>query len=119
MGVYHLTVSDAFNCVVYDSVEVNSENQLNCLEIPTLFSPNGDGTNDKFEISRIDLFPEAKVEIFNRWGNCIFKSNNYANSANWWDGTWNGKDMPKGAYIFILTLSSDKEPIQGIVSIVR
>ena len=119
MGVYHLTVSDAFNCVVYDSVEVNSENQLNCLEIPTLFSPNGDGTNDKFEISRIDLFPEAKVEIFNRWGNCIFKSDNYANSANWWDGTWNGKDMPMGAYIFILTLSSDKEPIQGIVSIVR
>ncbi|PIX36499.1 MAG: hypothetical protein COZ59_00775, partial [Bacteroidetes bacterium CG_4_8_14_3_um_filter_31_14] len=59
------------------------------------------------------------VEIFNRWGDCIFKSNNYANSANWWDGTWNGKDMPMGAYIFILTLSSNKEPIQGIVSIVR
>jgi gliding motility-associated-like protein len=119
VGVYYLTLTDGTGCATIDSVVVESLDQFNCLEIPTVFSPNGDGSNDVFEIKHINLYPEAKVEIYNRWGNLLYKSDNYANPSNWWDGTYNGKDVSMGAYVFILTLSSDMDPIQGVVSIVR
>ena len=118
-GIYYLTITDGTSCITIDSVIVGSLDQFNCLEIPTLFSPNGDGKNDKFEIKHIDIYPDAKVEIYNRWGNLIFKSDNYANPSNWWDGTWKGKEISMGSYVFILTLSPNMDPIQGIVSIVR
>jgi gliding motility-associated-like protein len=119
VGVYYLTITDGTGCYTIDSVVVGSLDQFNCLEIPTLFSPNGDGKNDKFEVKHIDLYPEAKVEIYNRWGNLLYKSDNYANPANWWDGTFNGKDVSMGSYVFILSLVPGEEPIQGVVSIVR
>ncbi|MBI5541954.1 MAG: gliding motility-associated C-terminal domain-containing protein [Bacteroidia bacterium] len=119
VGVYYLTLTDGTGCATIDSVVVGSLDQFNCLEIPTLFSPNADGKNDKFEIKHINLYPLAKVEIYNRWGNLLYKSDNYANPSNWWDGTWKGKELPMGSYVFILTLSPDMDPIQGVVSIVK
>ena len=64
-------------------------------------------------------YPEAKVEIYNRWGNLLYKPDNYANPSNWWDGTYKGKEVAMGLYVFILTLSPDMDPIQRGVSIVR
>ena len=119
VGVYYLTITDGTGCATIDSVQVNSLDQFNCLEIPTLFSPNEDGKNDKFEIKHIDLYPGAKVEIYNRWGNLLYKSDNYANPSNWWDGTFKGKEVAMGSYVFIITLSPSIEPIQGVVSIAR
>ena len=89
------------------------------IEIPSVFTPNGDGKNDLFEIKHIDLYPEASIEIYNRWGDLIYKSDNYANPANWWDAKYNGKESPMGSYVYILKLSEDKDVIKGIISIVK
>ena len=63
-----------------------------------VFSPNGDGFNDKFEIvcERISTFD---IIIYNRWGNEMFISNNINIS---WDGTKGGNEAPEGTYYFII-----------------
>ncbi len=118
IGQYTATVTDGNGCDMIRTINISSSNSENCLEIPSVFSPNNDGKNDKFEIKHIDYFPGAKMEIYNRWDNLLFKSDNYDNPSNWWDGKWKGKDMPMGSYLFILTLPG-RDPIQGIISIIR
>jgi gliding motility-associated-like protein len=63
--------------------------------IPNIFTPNGDGKNDVFEIARIENFPGSELIIFNRWGNEVYKSANYLN-------TWDGSDLADGTYFYIL-----------------
>ena len=52
-------------------------------EIPNVFSPNGDSMNDFFRIPGIEGFPNSKLEIYNRWGNVIYQSNDYG--GGWTD----------------------------------
>ncbi|MBI5219554.1 MAG: gliding motility-associated C-terminal domain-containing protein [Bacteroidia bacterium] len=118
-GNYSITVTDSTGCQKVSSVEIKDAVDVSCIEIPSAFTPNGDGKNDKWEIRHIDLYPEAQVEIYNRWGLLLFKSDNYSNPDNWWDGKYNGKDVATGSYIYIIKLRSDSEPIQGIVTVIR
>ena len=93
------------------------------IEIPTAITPNGDGINDDFEITHIDGFPEISIEIFNRWGDKIFlfegSGTEYSVSSNRWNGKNGGKELPMGSYVFIVKLGKDKDPVKGVVSIIR
>jgi gliding motility-associated-like protein len=83
------------------------------------FSPNSDGYNDTWEISYLNQYESAKIEIFNRWGASLWSSS-YPNIENW-DGKYNGSDLPVGTYYYIITFNSslNKEPLTGPVTIVR
>ena len=75
--------------------------------IPDGFSPNGDNVNDAFEIKNLaERYPKFKLEIYNRYGNVLYKGN--INTPNW-DGTTSeggiklGSDtVPVGVYFYIL-----------------
>ena len=88
-----------------DEVEATLVNNTSTAElvpfeffIPDAFTPNRDGFNDLFEI-RHPVNTKIEIEIFNRWGNSVYKSSDYQND---WDGkgTGNflGKDLPDGTY---------------------
>jgi len=64
---------------------------------PTLFTPNGDGINDTFEIRGLNKFAVNELEIVNRWGNQVYKATNYQN-------TWTGEGLNEGTYYYILRL---------------
>jgi gliding motility-associated-like protein len=72
------------------------------LFIPDAFSPNNDGFNDKFVIIHSHLL-KIKIEVFNRWGNRVYSSNDYQND---WDGkgvdTFLGQVLPNGTYYYIV-----------------
>ena len=61
------------------------------LEIPTGFSPNGDGVNDLFVIRGVEPL-NASLQVFNRWGNKVYASNNYQNQWKRAAGRWFGLD---------------------------
>lgn len=91
--------------------------------IPEAFSPNGDGINDKFEIKGLAKYNTVQIEIFNRWGNIVYQSNNYGNKAGqsgFWDGTaTNGVrigsgPVPSGTYYYILTLNGKEKISKSI-----
>ena len=50
--------------------------------IPEGFSPNGDGINDLFVIRGIEIYPQNSIEIYNRWGNIVYKASPFQN--NWY-----------------------------------
>jgi len=88
------------------------------LVIPDGFSPNGDGTNDTFNVDNLAiLYPNFEMEIYNRNGNVVYKGN--ANSPRF-DGTSNqGRivskgDLPVGVYFYIFNFNDgENKPEQG------
>ena len=71
------------------------------LFVPNVFTPNGDGKNDYFEIMGVDnpCINVNKLMIFNRWGLKVFEADE--NQLRW-DGTANGKKLTEGVYFYIL-----------------
>jgi len=68
------------------------------------FSPNGDGINDKFQVTGIDKY-ENEVTIFNRWGNVVYNKKQYTND---WEGEFNGVALPTGVYFYLINYDGDK-----------
>ena len=82
-------------------------------------SPNGDNVNDTWEILGIQKFPRAEVNIYDRWGQNVFRSIGYASP---WDGTNRGKKLPTGSYYYVIELNSPVvyiEPYTGFISIMH
>ncbi|MGW8314874.1 MAG: T9SS type B sorting domain-containing protein, partial [Bacteroidales bacterium] len=115
-GEYVATVTDANNCVVVDTAFV-SYTHTSCLVIPNAFSPNGDGFNDQWVIDGLELYPEAEIRIFDRWGASIYYTGNAADEP--WDGTYNGRELPIDSYHYIINLNNGEDPELGNVTIVR
>lgn len=81
------------------------------IEIPNIFTPNGDNFNELFFIKGLESFPNTRVEIYNRWGNLIYETDNYKND-------WRATDAPDGVYYYIVIPTSDKV-YNGTVTIMR
>lgn len=87
--------------------------------IPNAISPNGDGKNDVWKLKFVQLlYPEAEVEIYNRWGQLLFRSVGYTTP---WDGTFNGERVPDGTYYYILDLNdpAEPEPYKGTILVLK
>ncbi len=77
--------------------------------IPNVFTPNGDGVNDVFQINGSG-FNTFKCQIYNRWGNLIFESNA---PQIFWDGkTLAGTKAPAGVYFVIIEIDTLTDPIK-------
>jgi len=89
------------------------------------FSPNGDGRNDVWVIDGIGQFPNNTVQIFNRWGNLVYKVRGYDNTARVWRGQSNegiilgDKEVPDGSYFYVVDLGDGSEAASGYVVIHR
>lgn len=110
---YEVTVYNEAGCELTTQITVQV---LDNLQIPTGFTPNGDGYNDVWNIEGITDYPDVSVEIYNRWGTLLFSSNGYGTP---WDGQFNGSPLPDGAYFFVIKSSILTKPLTGSVLIIR
>jgi gliding motility-associated-like protein len=91
-------------------------------EVYNAISPNGDGMNDRFVFTLLELrpdeFPDNEIIIFNRWGDIIYEAKPYNND---WDGASNsGTLIPEGTYYYILRLNvGEGDIIRGDVTVIR
>lgn len=87
--------------------------------VPAGFSPNGDGMNDKFIIQNA-LGKQVSLEVFNRWGNSIYKSVDYKNDwgGEVTEGFFVGRDIPDGTYYYIIVIEN-KDKYAGFITINR
>ena len=116
VGDYTLTVEDANGCQATRLISLPYEREQ-CVEIPTAFSPNGDGVNDVWEIRRMsEIYPNCLIEVYDRWAQLIFRSKGYSEP---WDGTYNGNPLPVNSYHFIIDFGDGSRPQTGQVTIVR
>ncbi len=84
------------------------------IEIPNVFTPNGDGVNDKFVINGLENCEKKMLLVKDRSGKIIFQSQNYDNS-------WDGGNLPNGTYYyqFSYSINNINELRQGAVLIRR
>jgi gliding motility-associated-like protein len=83
---------------------------------PNAFSPNGDGINDTWKIQYLDRYPDATVDVFDRYGQLVYQAINYTIP---WDGTNKGKPLPIGTYYYIINPKNGKPTISGSVTILK
>lgn len=102
---YYLTVTDADGCSVKDSLLVEVINEQNVF-IPTAFSPNGDGINDQFFIHSKRPVEIVSLQIFDRWGNLLFKNENASTNdpIYGWDGRSRGRLLNDGVFFYLARL---------------
>lgn len=112
---YVVTVTDPNGCQNSDTMVVYVYPDIT---FPNGFSPNGDGKNDTWVIDMIVLFPDAQVEIYNRWGELLFLSVGYHTP---WDGTYNSKPVAVGTYYYIINLNNPLYPdaFTGPLTVIR
>lgn len=118
---YTLTATNAEGCQATDEVtvtviEVSSEERIN---IPNVFTPNMDGTNDAWDLQGIENFPDCQVNIFDRWGMVVFSSQGYQNP---WEGVYQGKLLPADVYFYVIDLGVHSEEVSshsGTVTLIR
>jgi gliding motility-associated-like protein len=112
---YSLQVADSLNCTADYNVLLHNERE-NCLIIPEIITPNGDGFNDTWIIEGSWFYQDIIVEVFDRWGKRVFHSDGYPEP---WDGTMNDKDLPMDSYHFVIRSNNLSKPVIGNITIVR
>jgi gliding motility-associated-like protein len=103
-------------CVITDTITVVVGAAVDFFNA---LSPNGDNINDSWQIYGIQKFPRAEVNVYDRWGQNVFRSIGYATP---WDGTNRGKKLPTGSYYYVIELNSPVvyiEPLTGFISIIH
>ncbi|MDP3470275.1 MAG: gliding motility-associated C-terminal domain-containing protein, partial [Algoriphagus sp.] len=85
------------------------------LHFPNIFTPNGDGINDLWTITGLELIPNNSIQIVNRWGSLIFNSEPYNNN-------WTGDNLVEGAYFFMFKWKDNNQKVYektGFIHLVR
>ncbi|HOI27171.1 MAG TPA: T9SS type B sorting domain-containing protein [Paludibacteraceae bacterium] len=114
IGNHRLIVRDSNNCTDNKIFAINP--------IPItpsgVFTPNGDGINDTWQIENIDVYPKSTVNIYDRDGKLLAEYKGYDND-NGWDGTYNGKLLPSCDYWYeIILVEADRQYV-GHFTLVR
>jgi gliding motility-associated-like protein len=128
--LYCVTVTNAFGCIYSACVTVYIE-PINCspvsseeaFALPTAFSPNNDGQNDRWRLLYApllaDCIAEFHIAVYNRWGEKVFEGTDLIFN---WDGTFNGKiegTAVFGYYLNAVMKSGQKINKKGNVSLIR
>ncbi len=112
---YLAYATNEYGCEETDSVFIEVIEDLRAYNV---FTPNGDGFNDYFEIENGERFPEIMIEVYGRWGELLYSTRGY-DEGNLWDGTSRGKDVPIGTYYYVIIPYRGASPITGNVTIIR
>jgi gliding motility-associated-like protein len=83
-----------------DTIFINHE-VIATIPLVNIITPNTDNINNTLSFNGLQFYPNSKIRIFNRWGNLIYKSEDYKND-------WNGEEHEAGTYYYILEVPNLK-----------
>ena len=90
------------------------------IDIPTAFTPNNDGLNDKFGPHNALKADKYEFKVYNRWGQLVFRSTNWKDR---WDGTIKGIPQQPGVFVWMLSYThrDSKQQVfkKGTVTLIR
>ena len=91
----------------YEALAFGSRIRNTALQVSQAITPNGDGINDVWFIDNIDRYPNAKIWVYNRWGNEVFFS--AGNYRNQWNASFenNTKPLPEAVYFYRIDQDND------------
>ena len=116
IGTYYVTVTNS-TCEASDTIQVLTGD---CdVYIPSAFTPNNDNLNETFGVVDNSAVQNFSFQVYSKWGELIFNSSDITQK---WDGKYKGKDMPNGAYLWMVNytnLKGKKVYEQGTVMLIR
>ncbi len=138
------TYTNTANIVTSTPRDGNTENNEATVEVEVIqksladpgflfnqFSPNGNNQNEVLRINRtmtdsetgvqVDVNLQYKIKIYDRYGNLVFETEK-VNDVDVWDGTYEGKESPKGTYFYIMNYSINNQPAvldKGWIQLIR
>ncbi len=99
-GTYTVYVRSAEGCMVSEQFVV--------FQIPTMFTPNGDGINDTWRIPGFEIYPGSNIVIYDRQGRMVYQSG--ITSSDIWNGFFmNGQKAPTQDYWYIINVSDGRK----------
>ncbi len=105
-GVHYMMVKTLYGCISEAKI-------FGVLGIPNVITPNGDGYNDYWEIRALEMYPDAYIKIFDRYGK-IFVDRKMGENFRW-DGQYMGRPLPSGDYWYIITIEG--QSISGHITV--
>lgn len=117
--LYHIEISDILGCFTQEAdfnIKVYPETFIS---MPDVFSPNGDGINDRVFVEGWGIRDLLEYKIFNRWGELIFETNNIEEG---WDGHYNGVLQNNDVYVYkvrVLTWREEEKALEGYINLAR
>ena len=116
-GKYSINAVNSFGCAVDTAVEV----PLICdvADVPTAFTPNGDGKNDILLVRAGPHIKQISFRVYNRWGMLVFETTDINKG---WDGKVNGQEQAMETYGYVLSVVFATEVIvqkQGNITLIR
>lgn len=118
-----LTFEDNNGCVQERVITINVHIQGEIYQ-PNIFSPNGDNNNDLFRIYTREGYIKRinKFLVYDRWGTLVHQQTDIPWEYMGWDGTFNGKRLNSGVYVYLVELTNyagKEELIKGDVTLVH
>ena len=109
-GLYLVEATDENGCLLQDTIQID----LRVKDIPNVFTPNGDGINDTWQLDFKHTFPDAIVKIYNRYGRLLKQ---FDVSEENWDGRVNGELLPPDTYWYVVDYQGVLQSKKGYVTI--
>jgi gliding motility-associated-like protein len=110
---YTIYAESSFGCRNSDAVSVKV---VQGIFVPTAFTPNNDGINDRWRIPFLDPLLGARVNVYNRYGRLVYSAE--GTPVNW-DGTINGRAQNTGTYVYHIKLKNGRHDMKGTFMLLR
>src|SRR5690606_14963556 len=112
-----LTVKDRTGNVLDKTFQISRlRTPLDELDVPNTFTPNADGTNDNWGVLALRYYTGVRISVLDLGGERLFYTEN---TDVQWDGTFNGKEMPVGSYLYIIEVGETGEIRRGMLNLLR
>jgi len=95
---------------------IRTRKDINAIEVFNAFTPDGDGVNDTWGVPDIRFYRSARVQVFDRSGVRVFYTED---PDQVWNGSYGGKELPTGAYTWVLEVGETGEKRMGILNLLR
>ena len=113
-GTHTMHVKDFYNCETSKIFHLDPPEII----IPEYFTPNSDGTNDRWIVPGLaEVYPAAVVTIFDRYGKTLKQF--FGAEADGWDGTYNGQIMPSTDYWYQIDIEEINRQYVGHFTLIR
>jgi len=109
---------DTFGCADTACVDITVNDNCGDVDVPNAFSPNGDGSNDRFRLLAWCM-DKVDFRVYDRWGQLVFETTDWKEG---WDGNFNGQPAPVGVYVYYVdatNLRGKHFAKQGNVTLIR
>ncbi len=116
--LYTVTGLPAENRHCYSTASALVRIEYHAPDVPSAFTPDGDGLNDVFRLINITSHKIPEFRVFNRWGEEVFS----AKDNRGWDGTRKGAPEPGGVYVYLINVAmpdGTMKTFKGNVTLLR